>query len=815
MHDRVLALIAAERWRDALRATDGAVAHRTLDRRRARICRGLILSKLGYRREAIGEYLECLKEAPEDLVVLEAVLSLALLEKDDKEIRFLIGHILSGPFANLSGLIKAGLGLLEPPFGFVQAREGVVQGWSTGKRRNAITVEFSGQSRELEANTPIPGAAVGMHGGGVDGFAMLLPEHGTSIRLGIEGVSLWGSPVPGTASVTRTLESPPTSVPVRAPVQIVIPAYGGTESLLNCLESLAVCDDLIPDNVWLVDDCSPDEAFRQAIEEQCKRLGFRLLRRKFNAGFSAAVNSALRVIPSGDVVLLNSDTMVFGDWLRRLQDAAYSRRDIATVTPISNNGELVSHPEPMRAAPIANPAVARILDEVCRELEVEPLPVPTGVGFCLFIRADARATAGDFDEITFGRGYGEETDYCLRLSSAGWQHVVAPNVFVAHEGGASFGDERGLLAARNVESIHAKFPSHSEDYASWLTEDPLGAIRKQIQRSSMPRILQSLGVDKIVLVGGDQWHGLWGQMIYESSGYTGLTPGDLLPPSARLHFEVNKAIVHFINIPILGTLDYGNPSERQILFADLKSAAIANIVVESLSPEILEFLEERPPFVAATFALRDASGFCPRKTATVEEGRRCIGAKTPIDCDSCVSRLGPGPSGSTFTALWRERVNRQFREAGRIALGEVALAREYLEIFPDQAIEVEDSRSPRCCTQDLVARFGSEATFAVIGANSVGFGYANLCCFLLECFRIAPRAHCLLIGQKFGRVKLESFQNATVLSESGRAVFETLWEHGCSALLICGPDDGADSEWLPIAQSLRLPLLRISSEKFR
>lgn len=64
--------------------------------------------------------------------------------------------------------------------------------------------------------------------------------------------------------------------------------------------------------------------------------------------------------------------------------------------------------------------------------------LPTAVGFCMWIRRAALNMVGDFDQATFGRGYGEENDFCLRIAAHGWRSVLCDNAYVVHQGGVSF-----------------------------------------------------------------------------------------------------------------------------------------------------------------------------------------------------------------------------------------------------------------------------------------------------------------------------------------------------------------------------------------
>ena len=81
----------------------------------------------------------------------------------------------------------------------------------------------------------------------------------------------------------------------------------------------------------------------------CGRMGakgaFSLFENAVNLGFVGTVNLGMQKHEGRDVVLLNSDTLVADGWLDRLITAAYSEKNIATVTPFSNNASIVSFPK--------------------------------------------------------------------------------------------------------------------------------------------------------------------------------------------------------------------------------------------------------------------------------------------------------------------------------------------------------------------------------------------------------------------------------------------------------------------------------------
>src|SRR5262249_5320440 len=158
-----------------------------------------------------------------------------------------------------------------------------------------------------------------------------------------------------------------------------------------------------------------------------------------NLGFVRTVNAGMHRAP-GDVVVLNGDTIVTASWLDRLADAA-GMSDVATVTPLTNFGSICTLPRSVIEAFDLEGPHPRIDDsaELLPRQSLQDRPeVITAVGFCMYITRQALDLCGVFDEDTFGVGYGEEVDFCLRASRVGLRHVVEDSTFVYHHGAGSF-----------------------------------------------------------------------------------------------------------------------------------------------------------------------------------------------------------------------------------------------------------------------------------------------------------------------------------------------------------------------------------------
>ncbi|HEC07073.1 MAG TPA: glycosyltransferase [Thiolapillus brandeum] len=263
-------------------------------------------------------------------------------------------------------------------------------------------------------------------------------------------------------------------------VDVIVPVYGGREELRRCLESVVGSLQRTPYRLVLINDASPDPH----IADDLRRFAaghdqVELLENAQNLGFVATVNRGMALSDENDVVLLNSDTEVANDWLDRLVRAADSDPKIGTLTPFSNNATICSFPRFCQSSPLPQPWDVASLDAVfARVNSGELVDIPTGVGFCQYIRRECLKQTGLFDVERFGRGYGEENDFCRRAARLGWRNVLCCDVFVFHEGGVSFSDEQAERVAHAQEILQQLHP----DYHS-LVEQHIRQNPAQLQRT--------------------------------------------------------------------------------------------------------------------------------------------------------------------------------------------------------------------------------------------------------------------------------------------------------------------------------------------
>ncbi|MCV6614923.1 MAG: hypothetical protein OIF35_08090, partial [Cellvibrionaceae bacterium] len=198
-------------------------------------------------------------------------------------------------------------------------------------------------------------------------------------------------------------------------------------------------------------------------------------------GFVKSVNRGMLLNPGHDVILLNVDTEVQGDWVARLAACAYSDREVATVTPFSNNATVCSYPSIFHEAEPVRQLDLKLLDEDFAKVNRgQYIELPTAVGFCMYIKRSALNVLGLFDEDAFGRGYGEECDFSMRAKHAGFGNVLAADVYVAHHGGASFGEDAEALKANGAEVLHKRYPQYEDEVTAFVDTDPACELRDKV-----------------------------------------------------------------------------------------------------------------------------------------------------------------------------------------------------------------------------------------------------------------------------------------------------------------------------------------------
>jgi GT2 family glycosyltransferase/uncharacterized coiled-coil protein SlyX/predicted O-methyltransferase YrrM len=227
---------------------------------------------------------------------------------------------------------------------------------------------------------------------------------------------------------------------------VIVCVHNALEDVKRCLESV-VRHTTKPYSLILVDDGSNEDTQRY-LSDFANSHTAGLIRNERARGYTFAANQGMLQSTSDYVLLLNSDTVVTPGWLDRMIACGESDSRIGIVGPLSNAATWQSIPEIIAAGQFA----ANELPKGCTVSDMGRLVaqysgrlyprIPFLNGFCLMIKRRLIDEIGRFDEEAFGKGYGEENDYCLRASNAGWQCAVADDAYVHHLQSRSYSHER-------------------------------------------------------------------------------------------------------------------------------------------------------------------------------------------------------------------------------------------------------------------------------------------------------------------------------------------------------------------------------------
>jgi GT2 family glycosyltransferase/glycosyltransferase involved in cell wall biosynthesis len=260
------------------------------------------------------------------------------------------------------------------------------------------------------------------------------------------------------------------------PVDIIVPIFNAYEDVRECLDRLHRFTPQLH-RVTLINDASTDPRIQPLCDEFIARRPTAVhISQPTNLGFIGTVNSGFSKT-KGHVVLLNTDAFVPENWLERLMAPLLADKQVATVTPMTSNGEIANVPVMCKALELPR-GVADQLDLVARRFDPQKTvaEIPTGVGFCMAMSHHWLKRVPGFDT-TFGRGYGEEVDWCQQVSQLGGKHLLTGALFVEHRGGMSFGAEKQARIAANNHLISQRYPYFDRSVQGFVEGDTAIAPR--------------------------------------------------------------------------------------------------------------------------------------------------------------------------------------------------------------------------------------------------------------------------------------------------------------------------------------------------
>jgi hypothetical protein len=339
------------------------------------------------------------------------------------------------------------------------------------------------------------------------------------------------------------------------------------------------------------------------------------------------------------VIWLNSDTEVSGDWIDRLRAAAYATANVATVTPLTNNGTICSYPRFDTDNYESLELGWAQLDQIAARVNAgQTVEAPTCVGFATYVRRDALDRVGMLDEAAFGRGYGEENDFSQRAVRAGLPNLIAGDVFVRHLGQTSFGDERAERVASAMRVIERRHPGYARAVAKFVAADPVAPLRRAIDVARL-RLLAGRGRRKVLIVthslgGGTRQHveEEIARLTAGGAGVVMMSGGKSGPDTARLSHPRGAELPSLEDVPLGG----------RELVETLGQLGITEVRLHHLADFGREAARRFTWLIDALgvpfeFTVHDYLAICPRINLADRSGMYC-GEPGAAACQRCLLR---------------------------------------------------------------------------------------------------------------------------------------------------------------------------------
>ena len=219
-------------------------------------------------------------------------------------------------------------------------------------------------------------------------------------------------------------------------MSVVIPHYGGTDILGECLTSLNKCS--YPNlEIIVVDNNSPDDSI-QFIKSNFTEV--KLIRSEFNRGFAGGCNFGAQHTAGKYLLILNNDTTHEPDWIDCLVKMMESNPKISSVQPKIKNYDKRDYFDYAGACggfmdkycfPFARGRIFSTVEKDEGQYD-ESIQIFWASGTAFLTRKNVIDKVGGFDEILFA--HMEEIDYHWKSQMLGYEVWVEPASVIYHQG---------------------------------------------------------------------------------------------------------------------------------------------------------------------------------------------------------------------------------------------------------------------------------------------------------------------------------------------------------------------------------------------
>jgi glycosyltransferase involved in cell wall biosynthesis len=206
-------------------------------------------------------------------------------------------------------------------------------------------------------------------------------------------------------------------------VDVIVPALTSIEQAQRCLAPILAGRSFPLARVIVFDHAGSDRLLSTWLDALAADGEIHLIRERRRPRHAASIIRGVEAAHAHDVVLLNGDTRISAESLRRLAAYAWSDQQIATVSAVSDDGSSPGCGLFRFGRPEAD------LEATCRSVNAgRMVPIPTAIGGCIYIRHDALRAAGGLTD-----GPDPVADFCQVIAASGWQHGLALDTFAGRD----------------------------------------------------------------------------------------------------------------------------------------------------------------------------------------------------------------------------------------------------------------------------------------------------------------------------------------------------------------------------------------------
>jgi GT2 family glycosyltransferase len=209
-----------------------------------------------------------------------------------------------------------------------------------------------------------------------------------------------------------------------AKVAIIVPVWNKLECTQTFIDSLYATTQKEDFVLCVVDNASSDKTvpYLNGMKNgKCWNMD--IVQNKENLGYVGGINAGIDWMETLKnkpefVLFVNNDIMFTDKWLDKLVDHM-DNKEIGAIGPISNSVVGIQHSSYNNRFQETLHTTAHL------------------IGFFMLVHANVVEKVGKLDT-RFGLGFSDDIDYSIRIKKAGYKLAIARDVFIPHEGSASY-----------------------------------------------------------------------------------------------------------------------------------------------------------------------------------------------------------------------------------------------------------------------------------------------------------------------------------------------------------------------------------------